>query len=229
MRRGENRDVLAVVKSAEEFAAANPMPGVTVRWAGLPYINVVWQQRMVAGMGMALAGSFVTVLVMMIILFRSLRLGILSMVPLTATIMMVYAFIGFVGKPYDMPIAVLSSLTLGLSIDFAIHFLQRLREAYRATGDFRAAIDEIFEAPSHAIMRNILVIAIGFVPMFFASLVPYVTVSAFFFAIMLVSGLTTLFSFPAILSFLDPRVLAGSRPAPAPVPAGAAGASARTP
>ncbi len=215
MRKGENRDVLSVVQSAQEFVDANPMPGVAVRWAGLPYINVVWQQKMVAGMGKSLAGSFATVLVMMIFLFRSFRLGVLSMIPLTATIMMVYAFIGYIGKPYDMPIAVLSSLTLGLSIDFAIHFLQRLREAYRATGDFRAAVDLIFESPSHAIMRNILVIAIGFVPMFFANLVPYITVSAFFFAIMLISGLTTLIAFPAILSFLDPRFLAGKAPAAA--------------
>jgi hypothetical protein len=213
MRRGENRDVQSVIETADAFVAANPMPGVTVRWAGLPYINVVWQQKMVAGMGKALAGSFLTVLVMMIALFRSVRLGLLSMVPLTVTILMVYGFIGFIGKPYDMPIAVLSSLTLGLSIDFAIHFLQRLREAYRETGDFRRAIHEIFEAPSHAITRNILVIAIGFVPMFFATLVPYVTVSAFFFAIMMISGLTTLVAFPAILSFLDPRVLGVARPA----------------
>jgi predicted RND superfamily exporter protein len=149
------------------------------------------------------------VLLMMIGLFRSFRLGILSMIPLTTTIVLVYGFIGFAGRPYDMPIAVLSSLTLGLSIDFAIHFLQRTREAYRSSGDLTEAIHHIFEAPSHAITRNILVIAIGFVPMFFANLVPYITVSAFFFAIMLISGSTTLFSFPAILSVMNPRFLAG--------------------
>jgi hypothetical protein len=160
-------------------------------------------------MGKALAGSFLTVLLMMIGLFRSFRLGVLSMIPLTTTIVLVYGFIGFAGKPYDMPIAVLSSLTLGLSIDFAIHFLQRTREAYRGSRDLGQAIRHIFESPSHAITRNILVIAIGFVPMFFASLVPYVTVSAFFFAIMLVSGTTTLFSFPAILTSLNPAFLAG--------------------
>jgi hypothetical protein len=217
MRRGENREVRAVVESLRDWLARNPPPGgLRVDWAGLPYINVVWQQKMVAGMGKALAGSFATVLVMMALLFRSVRLGVLSMIPLTATIVLVYGAIGFLGKPYDMPIAVLSSLTLGLSIDFAIHFLQRTRELYRQTGDFRAAMDGLFEAPSHAIARNILVISIGFVPMFFASLVPYVTVSAFFFAIMLISGGATLVSLPAILSYLNPAFLAGSGRSGAP-------------
>jgi predicted RND superfamily exporter protein len=209
MRQGENRDVSAVVDASRRFMQENPPPGLEVDWAGLPYINVVWQDKMVSGMGKALASSFAVVLVMMILLFRSIRLGVLSMIPLTATIALVYAFIGYVGKPYDMPIAVLSSLTLGLSIDFAIHFLQRTREAVRETGGIRPAMEEVFGIPARAITRNILVISIGFVPMFFANLVPYITVGAFFFAIMLISGFTTLFAFPAIISLMGPGFLLG--------------------
>lgn len=209
MRRGENREVSAVVEASKRFMEENPPPGLEVDWAGLPYINVVWQNKMVTGMGKALASSFAVVLVMMIFLFRSLRMGVLSMIPLTATIALVYAFIGYVGKPYDMPIAVLSSLTLGLSIDFAIHFLQRTREAVRARGGLRPAMEEVFGIPARAITRNILVISIGFVPMFFANLVPYVTVGAFFFAIMLISGFTTLFAFPAIISLMGTSFLVG--------------------
>jgi outer membrane lipoprotein-sorting protein len=199
MRRGENRDVAGVVQHASAVLAEAP-EGLTATWAGLPYINVVWQQKMVAGMGKALAGSFAMVLIMMTFLFRSFRMALLSMVPLTATIVMVYGFIGWIGKPYDMPIAVLSSLSLGLSIDFAIHFLQRSREAYERAGDLPGALAEVFGAPARAILRNVFVIALGFVPMFFANLTPYVTVAVFFFAIMLISGFTTLFSLPATMA-----------------------------
>lgn len=209
MRKGENRAVSDVVNAANRFIDENPPPGLKLAWAGLPYINVVWQNKMVSGMGKALAGSFGVVLIMMIFLFRSIRMGLLSMVPLTATIMLVYGFIGFVGKPYDMPIAVLSSLTLGLSIDFAIHFLQRAREAARVKRTIRGAMEDVFEVPARAITRNILVIAIGFVPMFFASLVPYITVGVFFFAIMLISGFTTLFALPAALFLMGPAFLLG--------------------
>ena len=40
--------------------------------------------------------------------------GVLSMIPLTVTIGFIYGFIGFIGKDYDMPVAILSSLTLGI-------------------------------------------------------------------------------------------------------------------
>lgn len=98
-----------------------------------------------------------------------------------------------------MPVAVLSSLTLGLSIDFAIHFIQRLRMIHKRTSDFRKSFDEIFQGAGRAIARNVLVIAIGFVPMLFSSLVPYITVGAFFLAIMVVSGLVTMLLLPALV------------------------------
>ncbi|MBZ0266716.1 outer membrane lipoprotein-sorting protein [bacterium] len=198
MYAGENREVARVVHDTDEYLRTAP-PGIHATWAGLPYINIVWQDKMVNGMGKALAGSGLTVFLMMVWLFRSFRLGLLSMVPLTATIVLVYGMIGWVGKAYDMPIAVLSSLTLGLSIDFAIHFLERAREAYDKTGNIRETLDIVFGPPARAIARNVIVVALAFVPMFFASLVPYVTVALFFFAIMMVSGFATMISLPSIL------------------------------
>jgi predicted RND superfamily exporter protein len=199
MKKGDNQEVSKVVERANAYMAENPPPpGIEVKWAGLPYINIEWQRQMVTGMGKSLASSYVVVLLMMIFLFRSLRWGLISMLPLTITIMSIYAFIGYVGKPYDMPVAVLSSLTLGLSVDFAIHFIQRFRTIYGRIGNFNDAFHEIFEGTGRAIGRNVLVIAIGFVPMLFSSLVPYITVGSFFLAIMIVSGLVTMLLLPAI-------------------------------
>jgi hypothetical protein len=175
-------------------------------WAGLPYVNVIWQDKMVGGMRSALLSSFAVVFIMMVFLFRSPLLGFISMLPLSITIMAIYAAIGYIGKPYDMPIAVLSSLTLGLSIDFAIHFIKRTKYIHQRTGDFKRTYPEMFEGLARAIGRNVLVISIGFVPMFFSSLVPYVTVGSFFFAIMMVSGAVTMMLLPAIFIMMRKRL-----------------------
>jgi hypothetical protein len=106
-----------------------------------------------------------------------------------------------------MPVAVLSSLTLGLSIDFAIHYIQRLRTIHKRTGNFRESFREIFDSTGQAIARNVLVIAIGFVPMIFSSLVPYITVGSFFLAIMIVSGLVTMMLLPALSKIFNRTLL----------------------
>ncbi|UCG61446.1 MAG: MMPL family transporter [Candidatus Zixiibacteriota bacterium] len=199
LRNGDNQLVQRVVDRGNAFMASNPPPeGLNIQWAGLPYINIEWQKQMVTGMRSSLLSSYLVVFIMMIFLFRSLRWGLISMLPLSITIMAIYAFIGYIGKPYDMPVAVLSSLTLGLSIDFAIHFIQRLRMIHARTNNFNESFHEIFEGAGRAISRNVMVIAIGFIPMMFSTLVPYITVGSFFLAIIVVSGLVTMLLLPAL-------------------------------
>jgi hypothetical protein len=204
---GDNQDMSSVITAVDKYLQKNPLPDdVSARWAGKTYINVVWQSEMVGGMVKSLLSAFLIVFIMMALLFRSAALGLLAMVPLTVTILAVYGLIGWVGKDYDMPIAVLSSLTLGLSVDFAIHFIQRMRTLVAETGSFAAAASQVFEEPARAIARNAIVIALGFAPLFFAALVPYVTVGAFMAAIMVISGLATLLLLPSLMSLTQKRL-----------------------
>jgi len=214
LKSGDNKDMSAVQRHLEEFVADNPPPeGVTLSWAGLTYLNVVWQDEMVNGMLNALLGSFVIVFLMMLILFRSLWFALLSMLPLSVTIALIYGLIGLVGKDYDMPVAVLSSLTLGLSIDFAIHFLQRSREVYREVGDWKETTRLMFNEPARAISRNAIVIAIGFLPLLASPLVPYNTVGFFLAAIMAVSCGVTLLLLPAVMNLMSKKLFGTARSA----------------
>jgi predicted RND superfamily exporter protein len=212
LRSGDNQDMSKVMSVLDDYLDANPLPAeIRTRWAGKTFINVIWQDEMVKGMLKSLLGAFVVVFLMMALLFRSARIGLLAMVPLSFTIIGVYGIIGWIGKDYDMPIAVLSSLTLGLSVDFAIHFIERARALIRGTGSFDKAMEQVFEEPARAIARNAIVIAIGFTPLFFAPLVPYITVGAFMAAIMALSGVTTLVLLPAIMSWAGPWLFVQQR------------------
>ena len=208
LQSGDNTDMQLVVDAVDTWMEANPAPVTLHRgWAGLTYINVVWQEKMVAGMLKSLMGSFVVVLIMMMVLFRSVLYGFLAIIPLTVTITFIYGIIGLIGKDYDMPVAILSSLTLGLSVDFAIHFLQRSRELSAKYGSWRLAIPHMFEEPAMAISRNAIIISIGFTPLLFAPLVPYKTVGFFLATIMAVSWLSTLFILAALITALQKKLM----------------------
>jgi predicted RND superfamily exporter protein len=193
-----------IVKLIDNYISNNPLPdAINHKWFGLTYINVIWQEKMVAGMLQAFLGSFLVVFIMMTVLFKSAAWGFLSMIPLSITIAAIYGFIGFVGKDYDMPVAVLSSLTLGLAVDFAIHFLARSRSIYNKTGSWETAVKEVFGEPARAISRNIIIIAVGFLPLLAAPLVPYQTVGIFLASILGVAGITTLILLPALLRIFE--------------------------
>jgi len=207
LKSGDNQDMVSVKNDLDAFLAQNPPPeGLRAQWAGLTFLNTVWQDEMVGGMLESLMGAFVIVFLMMMILFRSPVYGALAMIPLTITIVFTYGLIGLVGKDYDMPVAVLSSLTLGLSVDFAIHFLERARAIQRETGDWRETMSLMFQEPGRAITRNAIVIAIGFLPLLGAPLVPYNTVGFLMAAIMAVSSVVTVVLLPAIMMQIQNRL-----------------------
>jgi len=205
MKSGDNVDMSSVVDAVDRYLVENPPPGaLQADWFGLTYINMVWQDRMVTGMSRAFLGSFLIVFLMMLVLLRSGLWALVSMLPLTLTIGSIYGFIGLIGKDFDMPVAVLSALSLGLAVDFAIHFLVRARAQALATGSWQAAAGPVFGAPARAITRNGLVISLGFLPLLLAPLVPYQTVGALIAAILVASGGATLVLLPALIRVLEP-------------------------
>ena len=205
LNSGDNIDMTEVIRFVDNYIAQNPLPdNVRMDWGGLTYINVVWQDEMVTGMVGSLIGAFLAVGLIMIFLFRSVTFGLLAMIPLTVTITLIYGVIGFIGKDYDMPVAILSSLTLGLSVDFAIHFLERARSLYKETGDWLEALRQMYQEPARAISRNAIVIAIGFTPLLLAPLTPYQTVGIFLAAIMAISCIVTFVALPAIIRLIHP-------------------------
>jgi predicted RND superfamily exporter protein len=214
MKGGDNQQMQAIEDRVAEFVREKPPPaGVTLRWSGLTYINKVWQDIMVVGMLKAILASFAVVFVLMVVAFRSIIFGALSMIPLTLAILFSYGLMGWFGKDYDMPIAVCSSLSLGLGIDFAIHFLQRYRQRYQEHPDLEETNRYMFSEPGRAIARNAIVISLGFLPLLASTLTPYVTVGMFFALLMIFSTFATLFILPAALRLVGPRILRGrSRP-----------------
>lgn len=208
LKTGDNLDMVEVVERVNRYVAAHPLPGVRFEMTGPTYVNVVWQQVMVTGMLGSFAGSVFTVLLIMVIEFRSLLWALIGVVPLLATIFVSYGVLFFIGKEIDMPIAVCSSLALGIGVDFAIHFIFRFRERYRQERDLQKSLRWTFGEPAVGILRNALILFLGFAVMLAAPLSPYVTVGAFTGIDMLVGALATLLVLPALIVLFQRVLLA---------------------
>jgi predicted RND superfamily exporter protein len=212
LKSGDNIDMSRTVEAVDRYLSENPPPlPLRHQWFGLTYINVVWQEKMVSGMLEAFFGSFLIVFLMMTLVFRSALWGFLSMIPLTVTIGLIYGIIGLVGKDYDMPVAVLSSLSIGLAVDYAIHFLARSRMLREEHGTWARSVGPVFGEPARAIARNVVVVGVGFLPLLAAPLVPYKTVGIFIAAILFAAGLASLLILPALITLLEGWLFPASR------------------
>jgi predicted RND superfamily exporter protein len=180
-----------------------PPVELSYRWTGLHYVNCVFQDIMFRQMLGSFCGAFIIVFLMMVVLFRSVLWAGACMIPLTFTIAAIYGVTGIIGKDYDMPVAVMSAITLGIAVDFAIHFLERSRRIYRETGSWKETAPKVFGEPALAISRNVLVVALGFLPLMVARLIPYKITAALLFGILTTSGVVTLLFLPALLTIAE--------------------------
>ncbi|MBI5415249.1 MAG: MMPL family transporter [Candidatus Omnitrophica bacterium] len=188
-----------LVQAVQKYTLDRPLPEAKFKPAGIAYFNMVWNDEVLWGMVSSFLASLVLVLGLLIFEYRSLKWGIISFIPLLATIVIIYGMVGWIGKDFDMPISVLSTLSLGMAIDFAIHFVSRLKQRYQEIPDVEDALAWTVGRPGKGIIRNAVLFALGFAVMMFASLTPYITVGIFMALIMILSSVATLIYLPALI------------------------------
>jgi predicted RND superfamily exporter protein len=115
-----------VIQATEEYKSRHPT-SLAFRPAGIAYFNLIWNNEVLWDMVKGFILALIVVFVILALNFRSIKWAIVGYIPLVFTVILIYGFIGFTGKNFDMPISVLSCLSLGMAVDFAIHFVSRLR------------------------------------------------------------------------------------------------------
>lgn len=199
-----------VLDRAKAHLTMSPLPeGTTLRPAGIAYFNLVWNDEVLWGMVTSFLSGLALVLILLVLETRSLRWGLLCFVPLFFTIAVIYGMVGLVGKDFDMPVAVLSTLSLGLAIDFAVHFVGRFQQHYATHSKLDDSLVWTLARPGKGIFRNAILFALGFVVMVFAHLTPYITVGVLMAAIMLLSSISSLVFLPALVRIFDKHLLKG--------------------
>jgi predicted RND superfamily exporter protein len=200
-----------IIGRAQAYLGAHPLPnGATLRPAGIAYFNLVWSDQVLWGMLESFATGLVAVLALLVIETGSLRWGSLAFVPLLFTVTLIYGAVGWAGKDFDMPIAVISTLSLGMAVDFAIHFVSRFRQRYREHPNLREALVWTVARPGRGILLNAALFALGFAVMVFAALTPYITVGALMVAIMLLSALATIVYLPGLILLFRRGLIGGT-------------------
>lgn len=191
-----------VIAAADAYQKDHPL-AVTVKPAGVAYFNLVWNEEVLGDLVLGLSLALVVVLVILALDFRSLKWALVAYVPLLLTILLIYGVIGITGKDFDMPLSVLSTLSLGMAVDFAIHFVSRFRQRRTEAGGQGESVEQSLAwtaaRPGKGIVRNAILFAAAFSVMMAAPLTPYVAVGAFIVSMMLLSALLTLVLLPALI------------------------------
>ncbi len=129
-------------------------------------------EAVVQGQFLSLVSSIVVVAVLIMLLFRSVNAGFISAVPLTFSIIVLFGLMGVFGIELNIVTALLSSIMIGVGVDYTIHFLWRYREERRAGLDAASAVKKTLTTTGRGITFNAFSVIIGFVALFFSTFLP---------------------------------------------------------
>ncbi|MBI3067938.1 MAG: MMPL family transporter [Betaproteobacteria bacterium] len=223
LKTWDARAMQDVIDAVADYKRRHPSE-MEFKPAGIAYFNLVWNNEVLWDMLLGFLLALGAVFAILVVNFRSVKWALLGYVPLLFTVLLIYGVVGFAGKDFDMPISVLSCLSLGMAVDFSIHFISRFRQRLDDAGG-AASADAVREAlawtasrPGKGVMRNAVLFAAAFSVMLFAPLTPYVTVGAFIVGMMLLSATLTILYLPALVVLARPwlfggRAIAGGRTA----------------
>ena len=100
--------------------------------------------------------------IIVILLMGSVLAGLISLVPLLFTIVVSFGVMAYAGMSLDIATLMISSITIGIGIDYGIHYIERAREEMKRTKDRSLALVHAAQTAGRGIVYNALALAGGF-------------------------------------------------------------------
>ncbi len=147
-----------------------------------------------------IAGVAITVL--MILMLGSFRVGLLSMLPNLAPIIITLGLMGWIGIKLDMSNMLLGTVAIGLAVDDTIHFFHNFRNYYAKHGDTALAVRETMLSTGRAMMFTTLVLVTGFWLFMFASLINLIQFGFLIGVTMIIALLADILLAPAMMELI---------------------------
>ncbi|OUV62277.1 MAG: hypothetical protein CBC79_06060 [Gammaproteobacteria bacterium TMED119] len=180
--------------------------GETVRLTGISvlYNNVL--QSLYQSQILTLSTVFVCILVMLLFLFRSIPLALIGTIPNVFTALFILGSMGLFKIPLDIMTITIAAITIGIGVDYAIHYIHRYRKEIQADADHSAAIHTVQTTVGKALYYTSITITLGFVVLVSSNFMPSIYFGMFTSLAMVISLLATFTIIPILLNTFRPNL-----------------------
>ena len=181
--------------------------GLDVNQYSLTGISVIYSNLLQSLFG-SLFGSmsivFVSIFLMFLILFKSLNLALLGMVPNFLSAGAVIGTIGLLGIPLDVMTVTVAAVSVGMGVDNTIHYIFRFKKEYLASNNYLMASKNTHTTVGKALLYTSLTIIFGFLSLTISNFNPTVYFGLFTALAMIMAVISSLVLLPALLIKLEP-------------------------
>ncbi|MEQ8517339.1 MAG: MMPL family transporter, partial [Chromatocurvus sp.] len=156
----------------DEISGLDGLSAEQVHFTGMLvlYNNVL--QSLFKSQIMTLGTVFVAILLMFWLLFRSLWLALLSLVPTTLAAGLVLGIMGLLGIPLDIMTITIAAIVVGIGVDNCIHYVHRFRREFPTDRNYRETMYRCHASIGRALYYTTVTLVVGFSMLTFSNFNP---------------------------------------------------------
>ncbi|HNX23487.1 MAG TPA: efflux RND transporter permease subunit [Spirochaetota bacterium] len=167
--------------------------------SGVPSIIVRLSGYVISGQANSLIFSLLTVVFIVIILFKNWKAGLLSMIPMSTAIIMNFGIMGWCGINLDYATSIIACLVIGIGVDDTIHFLNTYRHFMDEEHNIDRTITRTLKLSGKAIIYTSLALIFGFTVLTISNFKPIIFFGLLCASTMVTTTLGALIVLPAVI------------------------------
>ncbi|MBN1950193.1 MAG: RND family transporter [Bacteroidales bacterium] len=207
-RAGDIKTVNRLVKHIDDLTKEK---GMDVTIGGYSLVEKELSMAVTLGQKNSLIFAFLLITLLLIIIFRSLPAGLLGSLPLLFAVICTFGLMCITGTELNIVTALLSSISIGLGVDYTIHIFWRIKSELQTSPGITEAVVASIVTTGRGIAINALSVMAGFAVLLFSG---FPLIRSFAFLIIASIGfclLCSLILIPAICLLVKPRFLYGNK------------------
>jgi len=204
------REQAIVRESADELnndmeEAMGSVPSITFYGlTGDAYVRDAQFSAITSSMNSSLLIAIAACLLLLFIVFRSLRYAIVTLIPVILVVCWLYGLMYVMDYDINLMTATIAAISVGVGIDFSIHFTERFRQELSKNPDKKTAIYDTARSTGVALLGTTLSTASGFAVIAFAPMPMFATFGVLIAVMVTLSFLMALFALPSLLLLFAP-------------------------
>jgi len=172
IKSDNSKETNRVINRIEQYRDKFADKDIEMNYAGSGYKALVFTDLILEGQVASLLMSLIIVFVLLSFMFKNIRAGLIGSVPIVITSLISFGVMGLLNIPLSTTTALMSSIAIGIGIDYAVHFIDRYKINLSKTKDMKLSIGKTMHHSGRAIMFNAVVVIAGFMVLLFSVFPP---------------------------------------------------------
>ena len=188
-----------LVKDVKAYIDNLDNPNFTFTQTGMHLIYKKLDDSMIKSQIQSLIIALVLIFLIMMVQMHSVSGGLVGLIPIFFTIASIFGVMGYFKIPLDIATVLVGSISIGIGIDYSIHFINRFKKEFAKNHKELEALEITLETTGKAIVINVVTVMLGFLVLMFANLIPLQRFGILVAITMIGSGIGAITILPAII------------------------------